>query len=1039
MMNSPPRVSHPARFSCLLLGLLVSCLGPDSVAQAKADSKVKAKSEKQDKPAKQGKQDKKDKQGKKKKPDKAERKIKDEDIDIRYRTPAESLATMKLPKGYRLELVASEPMVQEPCLCVWDGDGRMYVAELRTYMQDADGSGKFEATSRVVRLEDTDNDGKMDRRTIFADGLILPRVVLPLGNKVIIGETNTLDLYAYEDTDGDGKSDRKELWIAGGKRGGNLEHQPSGLIWAVDNWIYRTYGTYRVRVKNGKVIKEDCPGGGQWGLTQTDEGKVIFVDAGGESGPQFFNTPTVYGKNGNEVGKDWRIVWPRDNVPDVQGGLRRIRDDNTLNHFTATCGQSVYRARRLPADFLGNLIFCEPVGRLIRRGRFEEKQGVSSLHNVYEKDEFITSTDANFRPINSATGPDGGLFIVDMYRGIIQEGNWVKPGSYLRKVVDRLGLAGNFMRGRIWRVVHEDFARDTTQPRMLGKPAGELVRHLSHPNGWWRDTAQKLIILSGDKSVVEALKRLARQGAEPLGRMHALWTLEGLGVLDRELLIEKFADESVIVQRAALRVAEELLIKGDADLQKRVLALVDSKDPQLLKQLTLSIYRGIATDPEPGLTLLKEKHAKIKGIHDLANRLLKAHRKKLADIARKQALAEKEKRELASFEVGEKLFSTLCIACHGKDGKGVLAGTVKMAPAFLKSVRLKYLDRDLLVKAVLHGVTGPLSGRTYLGIMVPMKTFTDKELAGVLNYIRNSFGNTIKDYYDEKTIAKARVETKDRETSYTDQGLMREAKAYHRILKALPAETPGTIPEDRASKKLLVFSDSRGRHQSPVSEGIPMLAAMSDKSKAFEVVLSNTTEDFTAENLAKYQAVFLNNTSGIEKALDSKARKALIEFVANGGGLVAIHGAADGGWSEYTKMLGARADGTPWPARGRWKIRVEDGKHPLMTSFGGKDFKIKDELYRFKSYDRSKIRVLMSIDIVASPKKNKHRKDGDHALAWIRDYGKGRVFYSALGHNRSTMRNTAVLGHWLAGIQYALGNLEADATSLALPPARKAP
>ena len=215
-----------------------------------------------------------------------------------------------------------------------------------------------------------------------------------------------------------------------------------------------------------------------------------------------------------------------------------------------------------------------------------------------------------------------------------------------------------------------------------------------------------------------------------------------------------------------------------------------------------------------------------------------------------------------------------------------------------------------------------------------------------------------------------------------------------------------------------------------------MLAAMSDKSEAFDVVFSNSDKDFTTENLAEYQAVFLNNTSAIERAFSNASRKALIEFVGNGGGLAAIHAVADGGWSQFTRLLGARADGHPWKGNKTWKIRVEDPGHPLMSSFDGEDFEIRDELYRFRDYDRGRLRVLMSVDTQASPRVNKHRQDGDHALSWIREHGKGRVFYSALGHNASTLRNPAVLGHWLAGVQYVLGNLEASAQSISAPPGR---
>ena len=174
-------------------------------------------------------------------------------------SPQEAIEGIELASGYHLELILAEPHIEEPVLAVFDGNGRMYVAEMRTYMRDADSTGEFEPSSRVSMHEDTTGDGQYDRQTIFADNLLLPRIVLPIDDRVIIGETNTLDLYAYRDTDGDGISDEKHLWFEGRPCGGNLEHQPNGLIWAQDNWLYTTYNEYRLRFTNGTVEKEEIP------------------------------------------------------------------------------------------------------------------------------------------------------------------------------------------------------------------------------------------------------------------------------------------------------------------------------------------------------------------------------------------------------------------------------------------------------------------------------------------------------------------------------------------------------------------------------------------------------------------------------------------------------------------------------------------------------------------------------------------------------------------------------------------------------------
>ena len=198
-------------------------------------------------------------------------------------SPEAALKSFVVADGYRMELVACEPMIEEPVALAWDGNGRMYVAEMRTYMQDIDGRDQFRPISRVVRMEDTDGDGRMDKHTVFVDKLVLPRMILPLEKEVIIRETNTLDLWAYSEHDGDGVADEKKLWHKGGGRGGNLEHQPSGLLWNIDNWIYTTYSNHRYRVTRGKVERHRLPAGsGQWGLTHDAVGKLYYSTAGGE-------------------------------------------------------------------------------------------------------------------------------------------------------------------------------------------------------------------------------------------------------------------------------------------------------------------------------------------------------------------------------------------------------------------------------------------------------------------------------------------------------------------------------------------------------------------------------------------------------------------------------------------------------------------------------------------------------------------------------------------------------------------------------------
>lgn len=675
---------------------------------------------------------------------------------------------MELPEGYHLELVLAEPHIEEPVLAVFDGNGRMYVAEMRTYMQDGDSTGEFEPSSRVSMHEDTNGDGQYDRHTIFADNLLLPRIVLPLDDRVIIGETNTLDLYSYRDTNGDGVSDEKLLLFEGGPRGGNLEHQPNGLIWAQDNWMYTTYNEYRLRFTNGTVEKEEIPtNGGQWGLTQDDNGKVWFVDAGGERGPIFFQQHIPYGTfsiDGEEA-EDYRIVWPIDNVPDTQGGRFQLRDNNTLNHFTATCGQDIFRGDRLPKDLRGDLLFAEPVGRLIRRTKINVNDGITQLSNAYDQTEFLRTKDPLFRPVNMTTAPDGTLYIVDMYRGIIQEGNWTKKGSYLRGIIDEQGLATEIGKGRIYRLVHDDF-KPGPQPNMLNESPTQWVKHLSHPNGWWRDTAQKLLILKGDASIAPALKRLFKTSNKTHAKAHALWTLEGLGVLNKDLIQSGLDDATPSIRQAGLRLAEPYLKDSDNKLHKSVTSLLSDSDPQVVIQAMLSLKQGESPDAKD-LAKQTAETTESKGVYAINEQLWQESDE---DPYLMTLLGTEG---LKSYRSGKNFYNSLCFACHGPDGQGAPAAEGKtLAPPLFESPRVLG-SKEASINIVLHGLQGLVDDVDYGAPMITMASYSDEKLADILTYIRNSFGNR-SDAVLAHDIADARVRQASRTQAWTIEELESE-------------------------------------------------------------------------------------------------------------------------------------------------------------------------------------------------------------------------------------------------------------------------
>jgi glucose/arabinose dehydrogenase len=315
-----------------------------------------------------------------------------------YLSPQESMNTIHLPEGYHLQLVASEPVIQEPVALTWDGDGRMYVAEMRSYMQDINGTGEHLPICRITRLEDTDGDGVMDKHTVFIDSLVLPRMMLAVEDRLIVSETYTYNLYSYWDSNGDGIADEKKLVYHNDTAdNANLEHQKSGLIWNTDNWIYVTANPVRYRYDKGMLDADTLadPAGGQWGLTHDDYGRLYYSSAGGEIPALNFEQNPVYGQLNldSERRGNFDAVWPIIATPDVQGGQHRLRADSTLNHFTASCGQCIFRGDRLPTAMRGDLFICEPVGRLIRRAKVSDEKGAIVLRNAYDSAEFLTASD----------------------------------------------------------------------------------------------------------------------------------------------------------------------------------------------------------------------------------------------------------------------------------------------------------------------------------------------------------------------------------------------------------------------------------------------------------------------------------------------------------------------------------------------------------------------------------------------------------------------------------------------------------------------
>jgi mono/diheme cytochrome c family protein len=673
----------------------------------------------------------------------------DTDPPVEPLSPEESMKKVQLPPGYHLELVASEPMIQEPVALAWDGNGRMFVVEMNTYMLDVSGTGQYDPVSKIKLLEDTDGDGVMDKSTVYIDSLVLPRAILTIGDQLLVQETNVQHIWSYRDTDGDGVADTKKMVFRNDAVDSrNLEHQNGGFIWNMDNWIYPTRDNLRYKYKGGVLVADTLVDNmiGQWGITSDSYGRLFYSEAGpGLPAVQIQQMPAYGALNFiDQYTVDFTIPWPIIGNLDAQGGERALRpEDNTLNRFTSGAGQSIFRGDRLPADMQGDYFIPEMVARVIKRGNVLNRDGKIIIENVYKEKDWLASADMNFRPLNTYTAPDGTMYIVDMYHGIIQESEWTGPDSYLGKVIAEKGLEKNKGMGRIYRVVHDDFKRDTTKPNMLNESATELLTYLDHPNGWWRDNAQKQLVVLNDQSVVPALKEIAfgeQAGlkAKPsnLARIHALWTLEGMDAMDKGTLYGAMGDVDPQVRKAAIWISEMYVKSNDAEVIDKLASLKADTSADVRIQLFLTLRTNKTPKAQDVIADLLAENPDNELMQVSYKTFLDKQKALEEELARVKNLSPEHR---ALVLKGATIYNQLCASCHGPNGKGVIvAGSLTMpAPPLAGSPRLKG-DKILTIQLMLSGLTGPVDGKEYADVMPSMAAQDDEWIAAVLSYVRNS-------------------------------------------------------------------------------------------------------------------------------------------------------------------------------------------------------------------------------------------------------------------------------------------------------------
>jgi mono/diheme cytochrome c family protein/glucose/arabinose dehydrogenase len=560
----------------------------------------------------------------------------------------------------------------------------------------------------------------------------------------------------------------------------NPEHSGNSLLLALDNWVYSLYHPFRYRFGEGRWHREPVPQRVQWGQAQDDFGRLYYTSnsdqlRGDLMPPHYFGSKPARQKFPGisvPIAKD-QSVWPLRMNPGINRGDEpgALRDDGTLAKFTAACGTCIYRGDLFPREFHGNAFLCEPAGNVVRRNILSEQDGVVTARNAYDAAEFLASTDELFRPVNLATGPDGALYIADMYHGIIQHRMFLT--AYLRSQAQARGLDKVTDKGRIWRVVPEGKSRGP-KPALSRASSSSLVEHLAHPNGWWRDTAQRLLVERRDTSVVPLLMRMAAEGTNAVARLHALWTLEGMRHLPASAIEAALRDSNAKVRAAAVRLAEQPLKQaasddGNAQLREKLLALATdaSTDVQIQLALTLSL---LPLDEKTKPTILAlAGNASTPLAREAASFVAAGFEPVKAEAvvaASGRPLTDEEKRR---YDAGRMMYEATCLACHQQHG----LGQPGLAPPLAGSEWVAGSERRL-IRIVLHGLRGPIKvkGEPFELDMPSLGVLDDEQIASALTYIRREWGHTFEPV-SPGAVKKVRDETAEREDAWTMADLLK--------------------------------------------------------------------------------------------------------------------------------------------------------------------------------------------------------------------------------------------------------------------------
>jgi len=525
----------------------------------------------------------------------------------------DALATFQVADGFKIELIASEPLVTSPVDMEIDEYGRLYVVEMHGYPLDKSGSGN------IILLSDTDGDGNMDKRTVFKDGLLLPTGVMRWKKGILV--TDPPNLLYLEDTDGDGHANITDT-ILHGFAVSNPQHNVNNPVYGLDNWIYLAHqesiSTDHYKEEFGDEGSEIIYYNGQGTpkLPKNADGHSIrfrpdrkmleMLSANCQFGHTFDEWGHRFGCNNSNQGYQ-EVIANRyfernadliisEATQDMSDHLNAAEVFPTTIHpdrqlltdvgvMTSACGLTAYLGDAFPAPYNKNVTFvAEPVSNLVHADVLKDNGASFTASRILQHKEFLSSTDAWSRPVNIYTGPDGALYVLDYYRRVIESPEWMSE-----EVIKAGGLYDGVDKGRIYRITAKDAKpAEWTKGLKLGDAGNEeLVKILANANSWWRLNAQRLLVDRGNKDAVQPLIAMT-ENSSVVGRLHALWTLEGMGALKTEQVEKALKDSIAGIRENAIQLAE-LHLKDDPRLATALVALQDDSNARVRFQLLLAL------------------------------------------------------------------------------------------------------------------------------------------------------------------------------------------------------------------------------------------------------------------------------------------------------------------------------------------------------------------------------------------------------------------------------------------------------------------